>query len=94
MMVFHGVPDCLDDPGGGVAGARMPAGYVGMTAPFNGAVDSKRPKVGLEFYLYNIAAMLAGVGAGCDIRSSNTNMLQVRSHQRRSMISSSSSYQS
>lgn len=87
MIIVDGVSDCLDDPGGGVAGARMPAGYVGMTAPFNGAVDSKRPKVGLDFYLYNIAAMLAGVGAGCDVRSSNTNMLQVRSHQRRSVSS-------
>ena len=86
MLFIYISDDVSDDPGGGgVAGARMPSGYVGMTAPFNGAVDSKRPKVGVEFYLYNIAAMLAGVGAGCDVRSCTTGMLQVRSQQRRSV---------
>lgn len=66
----------------GAANARA-HGHVAMTCQFNGMMDSKRPKMGLDILLCNVAAMLAGVGAGCDIRYSGVPALQARVQPRR-----------
>lgn len=58
----------------------LPPGYVaginGSTGSAGSSTDSKRSKGGLEYHLFNAAALLAGVALGGDIRYSGITMLQ------------------
>ena len=59
----------------------LPPGYVaginGSTGSGSSSSDSKRSKGGIEFHLFNAAALLAGVALGGDIRySTGITMLQ------------------
>jgi len=52
---------------------------------YNGAAD-KRPKPSLvEMVLYNMASMMAGVGAGYDVRVANASALHPKLHPDRSL---------
>ena len=55
----------------------LPPGYVAGINGSSGSSssDSKRSKGGLEFHLFNAAAILAGVALGGDIRYSGVTML-------------------
>lgn len=67
----------LDRMDNGSTPRSLPPGYVaGINgSSTGGSADTKRTKGGLEFHLFNAAAMLAGVALGGDIRYSGVTML-------------------
>ncbi|XP_046647838.1 mitogen-activated protein kinase kinase kinase 11-like isoform X1 [Daphnia pulicaria] len=70
------LPD-LDRMDNGSVPRPLPPGYVsGINGSSgNSSSDSKRSKGGLEYHLFNAAAMLAGVALGGDIRYSGVTIL-------------------
>lgn len=60
--------DCTD---GNFVNNLLSLGYATSINGTNaGTTESKRPKQGLEYHLFNVAALLAGVGLGGDVRCS------------------------
>ena len=61
---------------GSVPRSLPPGCVAGITgSSVSAGLDSKKTKGGLEFHLFNAAAMLAGVALGGDIRYSGVTVL-------------------